>query len=484
MGASRYHFGERVDDSVSDEDRARAEQRVGDLLRDKWRLDRLLGIGGTAAVYAASHRNGLKAAVKILHPALSAQRQARKRFLREGYAANTVQHDGVVQVLDDDETSDGAVFLVMELLDGASVATLARARGGRLAPTEVVAIGERLLDLLAAAHDKRIWHRDVKPENLFVTRDGVLKLLDFGLAKVEQAYATHPTSPRAILGTPLFMSPEQALGRWDEVDAQSDLWAAGATLLHLWSGKLVHVAENAAEALVVAATKAAPLVKTIDASIPDAVAAVLDRALSFHKAQRWPDARSMRTALLQAHPRYDLSTVMQVPDGVEQAAPKVRTQVLGTPPAARGGDPTLVLEPDTKPPTTTIPLADEVAVPPVQVTPPVVPTITEPSVPPPLPTRNLALEWLLLGGTALVACAAILWLLLREEAPAPVEAPPASAEPAPTAKVEEPQPTPSLDATVSAAPPPTPVRAAPPSVSASAAPSAAPPKSDKVFSDW
>ncbi|HZO16546.1 MAG TPA: hypothetical protein VFB62_24895, partial [Polyangiaceae bacterium] len=126
MGASRYHFGERVDDSVSNEERVRAEQRVGDLLRDKWRLERLIGIGGTAAVYAASHRNGLKAAVKILHPALSAQRQARKRFLREGYAANTVQHDGVVQVLDDDETPDGAVFLVMELLDGASVASLAQ----------------------------------------------------------------------------------------------------------------------------------------------------------------------------------------------------------------------------------------------------------------------------------------------------------------------------------------------------------------------
>ena len=477
MGASRYHFGERVDDSVSNEERVRAEQRVGDLLRDKWRLERLIGIGGTAAVYAASHRNGLKAAVKILHPALSAQRQARKRFLREGYAANTVQHDGVVQVLDDDETPDGAVFLVMELLDGASVASLAQTRGGRLAPTEVVAIGERLLDLLAAAHEKRIWHRDVKPENLFVTRDGVLKLLDFGLAKVEQAHATHPTSPRAILGTPLFMSPEQALGRWDEVDGRSDLWSAGATLLHLWSGKLVHAAENAAEALVVAATKAAPLVKTIDASIPDAVAAVLDRALAFHKEQRWPDARSMRSALLEAHPRYDLSTL--VGDPVE--APKMRTQVLGTPPAARSGDPTLVLEPETKAATTTLPLADEIAAP--VVTPPVLPTVTEPSVfVPALPKRNLAFEWLLLGGTAVVACAAILWLLLRDDAPVEV---PTSAEPTATVEVEEPPvPVPSVVATASAAPAPPPVRAARPAGPPvpSAAPSA--PKSEKVFSDW
>src|SRR5688572_29456595 len=97
-----------------------ARSRVGQLLRGKWRLERLIGIGGMASVYAATHRNGMKGAVKMLHPEMAAGGEARERFLREGYVANAVEHEGVVKVLDDDVTEDGTVFLVMELLVGAS----------------------------------------------------------------------------------------------------------------------------------------------------------------------------------------------------------------------------------------------------------------------------------------------------------------------------------------------------------------------------
>src|SRR5271167_2970396 len=97
---------------------ARAQARVGSTLRDKWRLDVLLGVGGMAAVYAATHRNKSRAAVKVLHRELGANAEVRARFLREGYVANAVEHEGVVKVLDDDTAEDGSLFLVTELLDG------------------------------------------------------------------------------------------------------------------------------------------------------------------------------------------------------------------------------------------------------------------------------------------------------------------------------------------------------------------------------
>src|SRR5262245_31631366 len=96
----------------------RAEARLGRVLRDKWRLDALLGVGGMAAVYAGTHRNGTRGAVKVLHPELSLDGHLRKRFLREGYVANRVGHPGVVAVIDDDACDDGTVFLVMEYLEG------------------------------------------------------------------------------------------------------------------------------------------------------------------------------------------------------------------------------------------------------------------------------------------------------------------------------------------------------------------------------
>src|SRR5271154_4956088 len=111
---------------------ARARERVGTTLRDKWRLDVLLGVGGMAAVYAATHRNGSRAAVKILHPGMSTNAFVRERFMWEGYAANAVGHEGAVKVIDDDEAEDGSLFLVTELLDGETLEERRVRMGGRL----------------------------------------------------------------------------------------------------------------------------------------------------------------------------------------------------------------------------------------------------------------------------------------------------------------------------------------------------------------
>src|SRR4051812_10465410 len=124
----------------SSDPRSMAEKRVGQLLNNKWTIDRLIDVGGMAAVYQATHRNGKKVAIKMLHPFIAAHEDVRERFLREGYVANQVEHPGAVSVLDDDITADGAPFLVMELLEGDSVdAWMARA-GGILPLPDVLAI--------------------------------------------------------------------------------------------------------------------------------------------------------------------------------------------------------------------------------------------------------------------------------------------------------------------------------------------------------
>src|SRR5271165_4202924 len=234
----------------------RARGRIGMLLQDKWRLEALLGVGGMAAVYAATHRNGKRVAVKMLHEEFSHDEEVRTRFLQEGYAANIIQHEGAVSVLDDDLAPDGSAFLVMELLEGETVDQRWERQGRRLPIEEALSVADQLLDVLAAAHAKNIVHRDVKPDNLLITKTGVLKVLDFGIAKVFERTEARRTSTRAgmVMGTPAFMAPEQARARWDEVDGRTDLWALGATMFTLLTGRHVHEGVTANEQLVRAAT--------------------------------------------------------------------------------------------------------------------------------------------------------------------------------------------------------------------------------------
>src|SRR5512147_883984 len=137
-----------------------AELRVGKVLREKWTLEKLIGVGGMAAVYAATHRNGKRGAVKILHQELARGQRTRERFLREGYAANKVDHPGAVSVLDDDQAEDGSVYLVMELLEGEPWDKRLE-RIGRASLGEVLWVADQLLDVLVAAHAKGIVHRDL-----------------------------------------------------------------------------------------------------------------------------------------------------------------------------------------------------------------------------------------------------------------------------------------------------------------------------------
>jgi serine/threonine protein kinase len=268
---------------------ALAERSLGKSLKGKYRLERVLGIGGMAVVYRALHRNGKRVAIKMLLPECAHDPEIVQRFIREGYAANAVEHDGVVRVDDDDITEDGRVFVVMEHLDGATLEQVRVERGGTLPQTMALALGYQLLDVLVAAHAKGIIHRDIKPANLFLTRNSELKVLDFGIARFRDG-VTPRTMTHVGMGTPDYAAPEQLFGRQDLVDARADLYATGATLYHLLTGATPRCESASAR----------PLRELLPDAVPSLVL-LIERALQDRRDDRWPDAVAMRKALLSAY---------------------------------------------------------------------------------------------------------------------------------------------------------------------------------------
>ena len=251
-----------------------------------------------AQVFAAKHRNGRSVAVKMMRPELAVEPVLVQRFLREAYAANRVAHPGAVAVHDDDKTDDGVPFLVMDLLEGMTL----RDRLVESGPFDVaksVRIIAQVLDVLIAAHEKGIVHRDIKPENLFETSSGEVRVLDFGIARLTEA-GEGMTQSGVTMGTIGYMAPEQARGLAGQVDARSDVWAVGATMFNLLTGRAVHEAASQNEVLLLAMTAQVPPVRSLAPSIPRGLGQVLDKALAFEKDARWPDARAMQAALRRA----------------------------------------------------------------------------------------------------------------------------------------------------------------------------------------
>lgn len=315
-----------VSSQVSDEERTSlAEGRLGQVLMDKWELESLIGMGGVASVFSARHRNGHRVAIKILHPELATYPEVRERFIQEGYAANQVDHPGVVKVIDDGHTEDGIWFLVMELLQGE---TLEQMRNrGPLPPRKVLQICHEVLDVLATAHKQGVVHRDVKPENIFIARDRA-KLFDFGIARFAEARRSHVTQPGSTLGTPAFMPPEQARGRLKEVDAQSDLWALGATMFWVLSGNLPRGGSTPQEELLAAMTAKVPPLQSVTSGLSRAVIQLIDRAVHLEKSRRWSSAEEMQREVQRILEHPDLN-----PDAngkrTSSAAARLWSSVLG-----------------------------------------------------------------------------------------------------------------------------------------------------------
>ena len=214
-----------------------------------YRILRELGRGGMGVVYAAEHTLiGRKAAVKVIHTALSTREEVVQRFFNEARAAATIEDPGTVQVLDFGY-EDGSAYLVMELLTGETLAARL-ANGARLPPADALRIARQVAATLSRAHAANIVHRDLKPENIFMVRDDEVpggerpKVLDFGIAKLLQdPNATIDTGTGEVLGTPMYMSPEQCSGA-RHVDHRADIYTLGCVLFRMLTGRPPFVAEG------------------------------------------------------------------------------------------------------------------------------------------------------------------------------------------------------------------------------------------------
>jgi serine/threonine-protein kinase len=278
-----------------------AEARVGQVLNGKWQVDRVLDVGGMGAVYVATHRNGRRAAIKVLHARFARDPEVRKRFLREGYVANKLDHPGAVAILDDDIAEDGSPYLVMELLDGESLSAMLERTGGKIPVSEVLAIAGQVLGVLQVAHKAGIVHRDLKPANIFVTRGGHAKLLDFGLARVRDGtLSLIPTAQGIVMGTAGYMPPEQARGKSDMVDARSDLFALGAVMFRALTGRRVHEKKTAFDTTMAGMTDRAPSLASLMPEARPRLVTAVDRALAFEREGRWQTATEMFDALREA----------------------------------------------------------------------------------------------------------------------------------------------------------------------------------------
>ncbi|HEY8184217.1 MAG TPA: protein kinase [Thermoanaerobaculia bacterium] len=192
-----------------------------------------LGAGGMGVVYKANDlKLGRTVALKFLPPQLTGDSSARHRFLREARAASAIDHPNICTIHEVDETPDGRVFLAMALYDGQTLRS--RIAGGPLPPAEAAEIAAAAASGLAKAHRAGIIHRDIKPANIMITSDGVVKILDFGLAKLSQT--TDVTKAGTIVGSPPYMSPEQVRG--DAVDQRTDIWSLGVVIYEMVTGTL------------------------------------------------------------------------------------------------------------------------------------------------------------------------------------------------------------------------------------------------------
>jgi len=228
--------------------------RGGRTLADRYRLDRQIGIGGYGAVFDAyDKRLRKRVAVKVLSPALSQSPEEIERFRREAVAASRVQHEGIVDVTDLNRDVDGTFFIVMEYLGGVDLGDVLDAYGS-LEPVRALEIAEQCANALAAAHEVGIVHRDLKPANIFLTttrsRADTVKIIDFGISKVihQAGEGADLTSASKTVGTPAFMSPEQAR-RGGKLDGRADIYALGIILFVMLTGELPFKGDSAIEIL-------------------------------------------------------------------------------------------------------------------------------------------------------------------------------------------------------------------------------------------
>ncbi|HVK67300.1 MAG TPA: serine/threonine-protein kinase [Polyangium sp.] len=277
--------------------------RAGEVIAGKYRVDRVLGVGGMGAVVAAEHTDLEQwVAIKFMLEAAAKNEVGKKRFLREAQAATKLRSEHVTRMLDFGTLDDGVPYLVMELLEGKDLDAMIRA-GGKLPIEEACEILLQTCEALAEAHGRGIVHRDIKPANLFVTRraDGspVVKVLDFGIAKHQDPSAidgTALTRSNALLGSPMYMSLEQFRAA-REVDARSDIWSLGVVLYKALTGGMPFLADSLGSLIMVLMTEEPEPPQRHREELPAELGEVVLRCLQKDPADRFQSVAELADAL-------------------------------------------------------------------------------------------------------------------------------------------------------------------------------------------
>lgn len=272
----------------------------------KYRLGRLLGEGGMGSVYEAEHTGlGVRVAVKLLNEVFVNDPSATQRFRREAKAAAAIRHPNIVTVTDTGTDEEGVPFIVMELLQGESLSAVLR-REKVLSQDVAVAVAASILSGLAAAHDKNVIHRDLKPGNILLARteDGAcqVKILDFGISKFFTGGAVQDvTATGAVIGTPRFMAPEQARGQGD-LDGRVDIYAAGVLLYRMATGKLPFAARTHEEIITHIIEGRARPPREVRPELSTELERIILKAMAPERADRYQNAREFLADLQQLMP--------------------------------------------------------------------------------------------------------------------------------------------------------------------------------------
>ncbi len=309
-----------------------SQELVGRVLAERFRVEALIGTGAMGAVYRALHVHTRKqVAIKLLHRELTGVEEVVARFEREAVAAGRVEHPNVAGALDFGRLEDGTFYLVLEYVAGQRLGNVLKA--GPLPPARTVAIARQVALALGAAHAAGVVHRDLKPDNvMLLDRDGSdwVKVLDFGVAKLPaDAGAAQLTRMGTIVGTPDYMSPEQALG--NAVDQRADLYALGVMLYEMLTGETPFAADDVTQVLMAQITKPPEPLPT---SVPAPLRALVERLLAKDPADRLQSAddavAALETVLATSSPPPPASAPLSYAIAASSATPT--TTDLGSPP--------------------------------------------------------------------------------------------------------------------------------------------------------
>jgi eukaryotic-like serine/threonine-protein kinase len=306
--------------------KAAAGAQPGDVLAGKYRIERILGRGGMGIVVEATHLQlEDRVAIKFLLPEALGNPEAVSRFLREARAAVKIKNEHVARVSDVGTLETGAPYMVMEYLEGSDLGDRIHQKGA-LPVEDAVELVLQACEALAEAHAHRIVHRDLKPSNLFLVRraDGTpaVKVLDFGISKVQNKAGSDSdlgmTKTQAIMGSPLYMSPEQLASSRD-VDQRTDIWALGVILYESLAGRVPFEAETMVQLCQMVMSQPPPSLRSLRADIPEGLQKVVLRCLEKDRHGRYANVAALGNALAPFAPRRARNSVERISKVIEAA---------------------------------------------------------------------------------------------------------------------------------------------------------------------